>query len=211
MKKILLLEDDSLLGETIVELLNIESYDVHWAKDGSVAVDLSYENSYDLYIFDVNVPFLDGFELLESLRDAKDTTPTLFMSARTDLESIAHGFKAGAFDYIKKPFFPEELLIRVNAKIGTSQSKIILQDIEYTPQTKEIRLKGELLQLGEVQIQLFELFINSQNIIIDKDELLECLNNPSPTALRVAINKLKQTTQLNIKNIRGIGYILETC
>jgi DNA-binding response OmpR family regulator len=210
MKKILLLEDDTLLGETVVELLESESYRVDWAKDGSKAADLSYENSYDLYIFDVNVPFLDGFDLLESLREARDTTPTLFMSARVDLESIAHGFKAGAFDYIKKPFFPQELLIRVNAKIGTTRSKIVAGDIEYDPQTKEVRLKGELLQLGEVQMVLFDLFMHSQNIILEKDELLDCLNNPSPTALRVAINKLKQTTSLNIKNIRGVGYILET-
>jgi DNA-binding response OmpR family regulator len=132
------------------------------------------------------------------------------MSARVDLESIAHGFKAGAFDYIKKPFFPQELLIRVNAKIGTTRSKIVAGDIEYDPQTKEVRLKGELLQLGEVQMVLFDLFMHSQNIILDRDELLDCLNNPSPTALRVAINKLKQTTSLNIKNIRGVGYILET-
>lgn len=210
MKKILLLEDDTLLGETVVELLESESYRVDWAKDGSKAADLSYENSYDLYIFDVNVPFLDGFDLLESLREARDATPTLFMSARVDLESIAHGFKAGAFDYIKKPFFPKELLIRVNAKIGTTRSKIVAGDTEYDPQTKEVRLKGELLQLGEVQMVLFDLFMHSQNIILDKDELLDCLNNPSPTALRVAINKLKQTTSLNIKNIRGVGYMLET-
>jgi DNA-binding response OmpR family regulator len=210
MKRILLLEDDTLLGETIVQLLENESYSVDWAQDGEYAAGLSYDNSYDLYIFDVNVPFLDGFELLEALRDAKDVTPALFISARVDLESISHGFKAGAFDYIKKPFFPEELLIRVDARIGVSQQMITVGDITYDAAAKEVRRGGEVLQLGSVQMILFDLFMSRRNTVIDKTELLECLEHPSSTALRVAINKLRQTTGLNIKNIRGVGYMLET-
>jgi len=210
MKRILLLEDDAVLGETIDEILSLEGYAVDWVKDGQSAADLSFDRDYSLYLFDVNVPFLDGFELLESLRDAKDTTPTLFMSARVDVESIAHGFQAGAFDYIKKPFFPEELLIRVNAKIGKLQKKVVYGDLEYDPISKEVHKKGSLLQFGEVQFLLFELFISNQNRVIEKEELYECMENPSSTALRVALNKLKQNTGFKIKNIRGVGYMLES-
>jgi len=209
MKKILLLEDDNVLGETILEMLHDEGYSVDWAKDGDSAAELSYDGSYTLYLFDVNVPYLNGFELLESLRDAKDSTPTLFMSARVDLESISHGFKAGAFDYIKKPFFPEELMIRINAKVGLLQQKIRYADIEYNPTSKEVRKNGKILQFGEVQFLLFDLFVKRQNEIVSSQELLECLEHPSSTALRVALNKLKHHTGFNIKNIRGIGYMLE--
>jgi diguanylate cyclase (GGDEF)-like protein/PAS domain S-box-containing protein len=117
-----MLEDDKLLGETIYDLLIDENYHVDWAKDGKEALELSFHHQYALYLFDVNVPFLDGFELLKRLRDAHDVTPTLFMSARVDMQSISQGFKVGAFDYIKKPFYPEELLIRINAKLENSVS-----------------------------------------------------------------------------------------
>ena len=209
MKKILLLEDDNVLGETIVEMLQDEGYSVDWAKDGENAAELSYDINYTLYLFDVNVPYLNGFELLESLRNAKDSTPTLFMSARVDFESISHGFRAGAFDYIKKPFFPQELMIRINAKIGSLQQKIRYADIEYNPTSKEVRKDKKILQFGEVQFLLFDLFIRRQNEIVPKEELLECMEHPSSTALRVALNKLKQNTGFNIKNIRGVGYMLE--
>jgi len=211
MKKILLLEDDRLLGETLRELLLSEAYHVDWVVDGEEAAELSYDNSYDLYVFDINVPHLDGFELLKSLRDAKDTTPTLFMSARTDLDSIAQGFRAGAFDYIKKPFFPEELLIRISAKIGITQNMMSCGEISYNPSTKEIRRNEELLAFGEVQLQLLDLFMHEKGRIVTQEDLLDCLEHPSSSALRVALSKLKQNTGLTIKNIRGIGYTLESC
>lgn len=210
MKKILFLEDDIELGETVVEMLEEKGYSVSWAKDGEEAAEISFENVYDLYIFDVNVPYMDGFELLEALREAKDATPTIFISARVDLESIAHGFSAGGFDYLKKPFFPQELMIRIEAKIGSKRA-YRCRDIEYNPSSKEVRKSGELLQFGDVGFALFHLFMSRQNSVIDKSELIDCLEHPSDTALRVALNKLKQTTGLEIKNIRGVGYILESC
>jgi len=105
-QKILLLEDDRALGETLEELLREDGYDVDWVIDGAEAADKTFEQKYDLYIFDINVPEIDGFDLLESLRNAKDDTPTIFISALVDIKTIAKGFELGADDYIKKPFFP---------------------------------------------------------------------------------------------------------
>ena len=120
-QKILLLEDDMMLGDTIKELLEQNGYHVDLATDGEAAVELSFDTVYDMYIFDINVPLLDGFELLSSLRHAEDTTPTLFISAMTDLQTMTKGFALGAEDFIKKPFFPEELLLRVNAKMARTK------------------------------------------------------------------------------------------
>jgi len=178
--------------------------------DGGAAADASYEGSFDLYIFDINVPEINGLDLLESLRSADDKTPAIFSSALVDLNSISKGFEVGADDYIKKPFFPEELLIRVNAKLAQQTSTIIYDDLEYDPQTKLLRKNGTALALGEVQERLFDLFINNIDQVMDKDILMDKLEKPSPTALRVALTKLKQTTVLNIKNLRGVGYILES-
>ncbi|QOY54422.1 response regulator transcription factor [Candidatus Sulfurimonas marisnigri] len=208
-KKILLLEDDTLLGETLLELLRGVGYSVVLVTSGDAAVDETYDNSYDLYIFDINVPDINGLELLKSLREADDKTPTIFISALVDIGSISQAFEVGGDDYIKKPFFPEELLIRVNAKLSSKTSNIIYNNLEYEPQTKTLRKDGHVIALGEVQEQLFNLFIHNINKILDKDLLMGCLEKPSPTALRVALTKLKQTTGLNIKNIRSIGYILE--
>jgi len=210
MKKILLMEDDRLLAETLQELLQSEGYDVTLVLDGAAAADVSYEKKFDLYVFDINVPEINGLELLESLRGADDKTPTIFISALVDLNSIAKGFEVGADDYIKKPFFPEELLIRVNAKMMTTTSSTQLHygDLSYDTTTHTLRKGGEVLALGEVQEKLFDLFIHNIDNVLDKSILMETLERPSPTALRVAITKLKQTTGLKIQNLRGVGYIL---
>ncbi len=209
-KKILLLEDDTLLAETLQELLSGEGYEVTLVLDGGAAADASYDTLFDLYIFDINVPEINGLELLESLRGADDRTPAIFISALVDLDSITRGFKVGADDYIKKPFFPEELLLRVNAKLARKTSSAIRYgNLEFDPRTKLLRKEGRVLALGEVQEKLFELFIHNIGQVIDKDILMESLEKPSPTALRVALTKLKQTTGLDIQNLRGVGYILE--
>jgi len=211
MKKILLLEDDTLLGETLEELLLSEGYDVTLVRDGEAAADASYDVDFDMYVFDINVPEINGLELLESLRGAEDKTPAIFISALVDLNTITKGFAVGADDYIKKPFFPEELLLRINAKLGSQQQNLIrFNTLEYNPVSKVLHKEGKLLSLGEVQEKLFRVFINNINTVLDKDVLMECLEKPSPTALRVALTKLKQTTGLEIQNLRGVGYILES-
>jgi DNA-binding response OmpR family regulator len=208
-KRILLLEDDLILGQTLVELLVSEGYSVTLARGGDEAVDAAYENRFDLYIFDINVPDINGLELLKSLRDADDKTPTVFISALVDLGSISKAFEVGAEDYIKKPFFPQELLIRVNAKLAQKNSTIKYNDLEYNPKTKTLKKGLQTIALGEVQEQLFSLFIKNIGKVITQDMLLECLEKPSSSALRVALTKLKQTTGLNIKNLRAVGYIVE--
>ncbi|MFT7002750.1 MAG: two-component system response regulator QseB [Sulfurimonas sp.] len=208
-KKILLLEDDILLAQTLQELLISEGYDVTLVTSGNSAIDETYKNSFDLYVFDINVPDINGLELLKSLRDAEDKTQAIFISALIDLESISKAFEIGAQDYIKKPFFPEELLIRVNAKLESKSSVLKYKNLEYDPKTKILKKDSHILVLGEVQEKLFDIFIQNIGKVLDKDLLLECLEKPSPTGLRVAIAKLKQTTELDIKNLRGIGYIIE--
>jgi DNA-binding response OmpR family regulator len=208
-KKILLLEDDALLGNTLSDLLTSEAYSVDLVSSGNEAIDKTYDEKFDLYIFDINVPDISGLQILESLRDADDNTPTIFISALVDIQSISKAFSIGADDYIKKPFFPEELLIRVKAKLSTNKKLLKHQNIELDTSTKLLKIDGHPSSLGEVQERLLEMFLSNKNQVLDKEILLECLEKPSATALRVAINKLKQTTGLNIVNVRGVGYSLE--
>jgi len=208
--KILLLEDDNELGSTIVEILEDADYDVDLASDGAEAAELTYENSYDLYIFDINVPQINGIELLKDLRNADDNTPTIYITALVDLDSISKAFDAGAEGYIKKPFMPEELLIRVDAKLKQISSDVIKHKaIEYFPSTKEVFLDGNIISLGSVQVRVFDALMRNIGKTVLKENLLEILDQPSESALRVTITKIKQKLGIDIKNIRGLGYIIE--
>ncbi|WP_457596259.1 response regulator transcription factor [Hydrogenimonas sp.] len=207
--RVLLLEDDDVLGETIEALLKMEGYEVVWVRRGDDALDATYEGGFDLYIFDIGVPDIDGLTLLSSLREADDTTPALFISARTDIESIAKGFDAGAYDYIKKPFYPEELLVRIRARLQKERF-VTLHGLRYDTAKRLLFRGDEPIALGEVQRCLLHHLVTARGNVVDKSELLECLLHPSDAALRVALNKLKQTTGLPIVNLRGVGYRLES-
>lgn len=208
--RILLLEDDFVLGESIEEMLCEAHYTVDWARSGDDAAQLSFDNTYDLYLFDINVPDINGFELLEQLRDADDLTPTIFISALGDISSITRGFSLGADDYLKKPFFPEELLVRIEAKFSKFNQTIHYGTITYNPKTNDVTKNGALITLGDVQLPLLRLFITNIGRTLTKESLFDLMEHPSDTALRVAINKLKQTTSWDILNVRGIGYRIET-
>jgi DNA-binding response OmpR family regulator len=207
--KILLMEDDTLLGETLQEMLSEAGHDTRWVMDGKDAAESSFSERYDLYIFDINVPEINGFDLVASLRDADDQTPAIFISAMGDLAAIAKGFAVGADDYLKKPFFPEELLLRIDAKYSPKSHLIEYGGILYNALNHEVNRNGKLLVLGDVQLSLLSLFITNIGRTLSKESLLDLMEHPSDSALRVAINKLKHTTGWDIHNIRGVGYRIE--
>ena len=212
MKKILLIEDDLILGETVTEILESEGFEVVWVKDGQSGLDESFEQRFDLYLFDVNVPFINGFELLNDLRNSGDKTPAIFLTALVDTGSLKKGFDAGADDYIKKPFDMDELIIRVDSTIKKAYHSYA-QTVEYGELRYDIDSKK--LFKGEVEIHLspnehkiLELFLKNIDKPVSKEELLFYVHNDSvgsEAALRVHISKLKKLG-LHISNIRGIGY-----
>lgn len=184
-------------------------YEIDWVMDGDAACEASWQKRYDLYIFDINVPQINGFDLLEQLRNANDTTPALFISAMTDISAMAKGFRIGADDYIKKPFYPQELLLRLEARFLKKQVLLSYGKISYNPKNDEIKKDGKFLSLGDVQLPLLRLFITNIGRTLSKESLFDVMEHPSESALRVAINKLKSTTEWEIINIRGIGYRIE--
>ena len=206
MNKLLLLEDDPTLSKTLIKYLKRNGYEVDWAKNGEEAMELSYQNSYILYLFDINVPLISGVDLLTELRQADDFTPAIIISALIDIESITKGFIAGADDYIKKPFDPEELLIRIKAKTSKLQSIITFKEFKIDNQSNEIRYNKKSLNLGKVQKNIFLSLINNYPNPVTQDELMLLLDKPSYPALRVNITKLKKKLGVKIKNIRGVGY-----
>ena len=208
---ILLMEDELDLGETLEEMLNDEGYAVTWVKDGIEASEVSYNQKFDFYIFDISVPHFNGLELLASLRNASDNTPTIFISALVDLETMTKAFKIGADDYLKKPFFPEELLLRISSKFKTKNNCISYKNLLYNPDTRELKSEGELIFLSKKQQELFHLFMTHLDETLDVQRIIDDSDIKSLSALRVALNKLKQLTSIEIRSIHGIGYRVETC
>lgn len=206
MNKILLLEDDPNLSKTLIKFLTINGYEVNWSKNGEEALEFSYENDYDLYLFDINVPLINGIDILTMLRDSNDLTPTIIISALVDISSVTKGFIAGADDYVKKPFDPQELLIRIKAKTAELKQKMKFKDFEIDLNSDKISYKSEELHIGDVQKNiLISLIKNYPNPVI-KDELFEFLEKPSDLALRVNITKMKKNLNIDIQNVRGVGY-----
>lgn len=206
LNRLLLLEDDPTLAQSLVRFLTQEHYLVDWAKDGEEALDLAYENQYSLYLLDINVPLINGIDLLSSLREAEDFTPTIIISALIDVNSVTKGFIAGADDYVKKPFDPDELLIRIKAKTASLKEKLKVGALEADLSTEALFHHSEPLYLGEVQKNILLSLMKNHPNPVTKEELMFFLEKPNDLALRVNVAKLKKNLGINIQNIRGVGY-----
>jgi len=212
--KLLLVEDDKTLGETICDLLESESYEVIWVQNGEEALDITYVSNFDLLLLDVNVPFLNGFELLSSLRDSGDNTPAIFLTALVDIESLKKGFAVGADDYIRKPFDPTELIVRINVAIEKSFSshskEVRFSNLLYNIQKEVFYLNGSKLKLTNYEFIILNALIKDAGKVVKKEDILHLLSvdeEASESGLRVHISKLKKL-DIKIENIRGIGYRL---
>ena len=214
LSKILLLEDDKVLSETLMELLEAESFDITHINDAQEALDKTFENEYDLYLLDVNVPSFNGFELLKSLRDAGDKTPTIFITALSDIASLSHGFEVGADDYIKKPFDFDELLIRINALLKKSynsySNNIVLGKFSFNIEKNELYKGDEFIKLPPYELEITKLFFKNIDKTVTKELILDTLakgKEMSEGSLRVHINKLRKSG-LPVQTVKGIGYRL---
>ncbi len=209
MYKILLLEDDEILAQTMLEILSDENFSVSLAKNGETALSMSYDYNYDLYLLDVNVPFLNGFDFLKSLRDSGDETPAFFITALKDLDSLSKGFNAGCDDYIKKPFDFDELLVRIRAKLKIKENFLIYGNLRYNLTNDEILKNNVPINVPYVDKTIFLQFLKEVGRIVPKEILMDLLEKPSDVALRGHIAKIKKILDVDISNIRAQGYRLE--
>ena len=213
--RVLLLEDDILFGETIIDLLEDEGYDVSHFPNGQDALDATYENRYDLYLLDINVPLINGIKLLKELRDAEDDTPAVFLTSHREKEKIEEGFVNGCDDYITKPFDMDELLLRIKALLRRSKKEVpkTVGDLAHDSIHKTIMYKNKELELSQKEYELLLLFMKHHNETVTKElilsELWSSSDSGSDGVVRVYINRLKQLLpDLKFENIRGIGYKL---
>ena len=210
---ILLIEDDTLLAESLEDLLEEEGYEVTHAVNGEEALELTYERSFDLYLVDINLPLLDGITLLKELRAADDMTPAIFLTSHTKKEKLKESFASGGDDYITKPFENEELLLRIEALLRRTRPPLPSQVGEFSidASNMQIRYKESPLELSKKEYDLLLYFLQNANKTLPKEQIIDAVwgrsESGSEGAIRVYINRLKQHIPgLTIENIRGIGY-----
>jgi len=217
MKKILLLEDDIGLSDSIYDFLKTHKYEVVQVYDGDNALDVASSLNFDLFVFDINVPLLNGFELLKELRDTKKT-PAIFISALNSSKDVIKGFDSGCDDYIKKPFELDELLIRIkniekryfshiNSKM-VEISKNCYFDIE-----QDIFLiDNQIVKLHSKEVEIFKLLLKNRNKIVEYQEIFENAwdfsDEPSFETIRSHIKTIRKNIPCSIENIRNVGYRL---
>ena len=218
MFNILVLEDDELFASTLEDFLSEEGFDVDLAFDGEQCLDLNYENKYDLYIFDINVPKINGLDLLKQLRSSGDETPSIFLTSYKDKDTLQEGFLNGCDDYLKKPVDLDELILRIKAllKRNKKQFEIVSlgSTLSFNPETKRVLENGDDLNLSVKITDLLELFIENRGSIVTKEMIILKLWNMdeeySEGSIRVYINHIKKLLgKESILNIKGIGYKVE--
>ena len=214
-RDILLVEDDKLFAESIIDFLEDEGFLVELATTGEEALEKSYKKNYDLFLFDINLPGLNGIELLKALRGNKNQTPTIFLTSYKDDKTLKRCFINGCDDFLRKPVKIEELLLRIQAvlkRVKRIEDRFVLSKNSYYDFEKRAIFVDDFdKRLPLKVIQLLELFIEKNGSIITFDEINSHLwsaeEEISDGALRVYIKKLREVIgKEKIKNIKKIGY-----
>ncbi len=214
--KILLLEDDFILNEILLEFLESQNYAVVSTFDGLEAQNIAYEQLFDLFILDVNVPSLNGFSFLKELRVRNINTPAIFITSLNSTEDLKKGFESGCDDYIKKPFELQELNLRINNikrlfNIDNNSEMKIGTNITYNMNTYELNNDGIKTTLPKKEAKILEYFINNENKIISSEELSVNVwsyeEYPLSSTIRTYIKNLRKLLgEESISTLKGVGY-----
>lgn len=214
--KILLLEDDLILNEIIEEHLISLGYDVTTTYDGEEAQIQAYDNVFDMFILDVNVPNISGFEFLNELRERKVMAPAIFITSLDSVDDVEKGFNSGCNDYLKKPFELKELEIRINNlrrqfKLDNISLYEIEKELFYNYDNKNLVIEGIEVALANKESKILEYFIKNPNRLISVDELISNIwgyeDSPTNSTIRTYIKNIRKYLGEDIiSNQKGVGY-----
>lgn len=223
--KILLLEDDQNLGEVLKDYLYNEGYSIDLEKDGKVGLEKINRRKYDLCIIDIMLPNINGFDIAKSLREYDQTTPIIFLTAKTLKEDRIKSFKAGADDYITKPFSTEELNLRIKAILKRSghpqeDSKQTVYNIgKYKFDYHNLTLKAgkDVTSLTRKEADLLDLLCKNKNNLVSRELALREIWGENDyfasRSMDVFITRLRKYMRpdknVTIKNVHGTGFRLE--
>jgi DNA-binding response OmpR family regulator len=174
MQKILYLEDDINLSDTLSEFLEDNGYDVVSVYDAKSALEIVEQQRFNLLILDVNVPPFNGFELLQNIRSIDILTPVIFTTSLKDMEDVEKGYQSGCDDYIKKPFVFKELLFKINALLkrdNINNKTYLTKDIYFDNNDEILYQNNDILHLKKKELKLLKLFLQNQDKTLDFDQI----------------------------------------
>ena len=214
--RILLVEDDDMIGESVVAGLECEGHAVDWVRDGNSALLALNTTTFSLVILDLGLPGKDG---LQEMRAKRNATPVLVTTARDTVDDRILGLDTGADDYLVKPYDLDELSARIRALLRRSAGRAdpILErgELRISPHTREVTYRGEPVILSSKEYALLFALAERQGVVWSRSQLEEKLYNWDNTvgsnAIEVHIHHLrKKLSDSAIKTVRGVGYLLET-
>ncbi|HEY9027275.1 MAG TPA: response regulator transcription factor [Burkholderiaceae bacterium] len=215
--RLLFVEDDHMIGETVVDVLRAEHYAVDWIKDGVTAQAVLRTQAYDLLLLDLALPGRDGIEVLRALRAAKLRIPVLIATARDSVEQRIAGLDAGADDYILKPYDLGELLARVRALLrrAAGRAEPVYEHLGVTlnPATREATVNGRPVLLSSREWAVLEPLIARPGAVLSRAQLEEKIfgfdDSIASNAVEVYVHGLRKKLGANlIQNVRGLGYLV---
>ncbi|MFM2481986.1 response regulator [Celerinatantimonas sp. YJH-8] len=216
--RLLLVEDDQLLGQSMETSLSRCGYTVDWLQNGAGVLSALKMESFSCIILDLTLPDIDGLEVLAQLRKAKFQLPVLILTARDDIDDRVKGLDAGADDYLVKPFALEELMARLRVLIrrqsGYSDPLVSIGDLTLSMTEQSVTYQGEVVRLTHHEFKLLSSLVMQAGRVQSKEQLQQVLygwdEGAGENAIEVHIHNLrKKLNGFPIKNIRGVGYLIE--
>ena len=221
MIKILLVEDDLSLSNSVFDFLD-DFADVMQVFDGDEGLFEAESGVYDLILLDLMLPEKDGFTVLKELREKGVTTPVLIMTAKESLDDKGHGFELGADDYLTKPFYLEELKMRIQALLKRSgkfdQNTLSFGDVRVNLSTNSTFVGDKEVELLGKEFDLLVYFLQNQNVILPKSQIFDRLwgfdSDTTVSVVEVYVSKIRKKLKgtdfaANLQTLRSVGYILK--
>ncbi len=219
--RVLIVEDEIRLAESIQEILKENKINADIVVDGIDGYDYAASLDYDVILLDVMLPGLSGFDIITKLREQKIDTPVIFLTAKDSIENKIKGLNKGADDYLTKPFNPQELIARIKA-VSRRKGEIILDEIQFgdlilNTDNHSLSVHGKTLHLGMKEYELMELFMSSPKQIFSKEQLIskiwgfdsEAMDNNVEAYISFLRKKLSYLqSSVTIQTIRKVGYHL---
>lgn len=215
--RLLLVEDDTMIGEAVLQVLRAEHYAVDWVRDGAMADEALRSEQYDLVLLDLGLPKRDGLDVLRALRGRRDTVPVLVATARDAVGDRIAGLNAGADDYVVKPYDIDELLARVRALLrrsaGRGEPVFEHKGVSLNPATREARVNGQPVSLWAREWAVLEPLLARPGAVLSRAQLEEKLyswkDEISSNAVEVYIHNVRKKLGSElIQTVRGLGYVV---
>jgi two-component system response regulator TctD len=217
--RILVVEDDPDLGDALLKRLSREGHAVDWESDGEAADDILSYQDYEVVVLDIGLPNMSGFDVLRGMRRRGSLTPVLMLTARSQVEDRVGALDVGADDYLSKPFDFREFDARCRALLRRSQglasNVTVVGDLVFDRNAKVVRIGDTQLTLPNREFRLLEILIGNIGRVLSKDQIASQLfdfdDEASPNAIELYVGRLRRKLEgaLQIRTVRGLGYVAE--